>query len=326
MANYISYGMKGDNVKALQEQLNTYGGAGLQTDGIFGPKTKAALENFQKTSGITVDGIYGNQTAGVLTSLQTAQNSAQAPTTSSAPIGGQTTPLAEQTGIQPFNYDYSTDPLYKAQAGITQSQIAQQMAARGILGSTIDQERTAVALGSLGLDYKNQAYNQYTADRTYQTQQQRQIKEDAWTTAQERGYFNNEEARAWGLTPGTKTASAQAREAATAQAQADAQASAYNASVKSQTASQTANLKSVSDTFHANFAVDPVKAISLIQNMGLTQDELIAIYDYTPLDENGYSVWDYLDGTASEKSSSSKTSTGAIITDARAMRKKQGTR
>lgn len=303
MANYISYGMKGDNVKALQEQLNTYGGAGLQADGIFGPKTKAALENFQKTSGITVDGIYGNETMGAFNSLQGTQDSVQSPTTSSAPIGGQTTPTADANGIQPFNYDYSQDPLYQKQAALTQSQIAQQMAARGILNSTIDQERTAQALGGIGLDFKQQAYQQYTADRTYQQQQQRQAKEDAWTTAQERGYFNNEEARAWGLTPGTKTASAKAREAAAAQSAADAQQSASNAQAKAQTTSSAANYKTASSTFQTNFRVDPIKAIDMVKNMGLTEDELIALFDSTPLDENGMSVWDYLNPQKAQQQS-----------------------
>lgn len=54
---------RGDDVKALQEQLTTLGFACGKIDGIFGDKTKAAVIAFQTASGVTVDGIVGPVTS-----------------------------------------------------------------------------------------------------------------------------------------------------------------------------------------------------------------------------------------------------------------------
>ena len=55
----LKKGNKGNKVKYLQKFLNWYGSYGLKVDGVFGAKTKAALESFQKKTGLKVDGIYG---------------------------------------------------------------------------------------------------------------------------------------------------------------------------------------------------------------------------------------------------------------------------
>ena len=57
----LSSGSRGDTVKKLQSALNT-GGAGLEVDGIFGPKTRQAVINFQTNQGIGIDGVVGPQT------------------------------------------------------------------------------------------------------------------------------------------------------------------------------------------------------------------------------------------------------------------------
>ena len=54
-------GSTGAAVIALQRQLNAHG-QNLVTDGNFGPKTKAAVESFQKSKGLSVDGVAGPQT------------------------------------------------------------------------------------------------------------------------------------------------------------------------------------------------------------------------------------------------------------------------
>ncbi len=54
-------GSTGSAVIALQRQLNAHGKS-LTTDGNFGPKTKAAVESFQKSKGLTADGVAGPQT------------------------------------------------------------------------------------------------------------------------------------------------------------------------------------------------------------------------------------------------------------------------
>lgn len=72
----ISYGSRGDLVKKLQERLNQNGYA-LDVDGSYGPKTQAAVRDYQQKNGLKVDGITGSQTWGLLTS--TAQGAGQAP-------------------------------------------------------------------------------------------------------------------------------------------------------------------------------------------------------------------------------------------------------
>lgn len=54
----LRLGSKGMQVQNLQKDLN-YLGEHLDTDGIFGPLTKAALIRFQNDCGIAKDGIYG---------------------------------------------------------------------------------------------------------------------------------------------------------------------------------------------------------------------------------------------------------------------------
>ena len=52
-------GMKGDDVKELQQSLNQLGYNCGKVDGAFGAKTKAAVVAFQKAYKLTADGIYG---------------------------------------------------------------------------------------------------------------------------------------------------------------------------------------------------------------------------------------------------------------------------
>ena len=59
-------GACGPAVTFLQERLNDHG-AGLVEDGIFGPKTKAAVKQFQLSRDLDVDGIVGPITWGALT-------------------------------------------------------------------------------------------------------------------------------------------------------------------------------------------------------------------------------------------------------------------
>lgn len=57
----LKLGSKGDQVKALQTQLNKFGYK-LVVDGIFGNATNKAVKDFQKKKGLVVDGIVGKQT------------------------------------------------------------------------------------------------------------------------------------------------------------------------------------------------------------------------------------------------------------------------
>lgn len=63
---------KGDNgptVTWLQELLKAAGHEVGKVDGVYGTKTKAAVEAFQREHGLTVDGIAGKKTIAALTTL-----------------------------------------------------------------------------------------------------------------------------------------------------------------------------------------------------------------------------------------------------------------
>lgn len=108
MAGYtqVRYGSTGSAVKDLQEKLNAAGNYGLQTDGVFGAKTQAAVKDYQSKSGLKVDGVAGNDTWGSLNS-----RSAAAPSTTAT-----VTPVAQQTAAQTpsYRYDAEGDPKYQA--------------------------------------------------------------------------------------------------------------------------------------------------------------------------------------------------------------------
>jgi Putative peptidoglycan binding domain/Heterokaryon incompatibility protein Het-C len=54
-------GSRGPAVRELQQRLNARG-AGLVVDGIFGPRTQAAVRTFQRTNRLQVDGVVGART------------------------------------------------------------------------------------------------------------------------------------------------------------------------------------------------------------------------------------------------------------------------
>jgi hypothetical protein len=55
-------GATGADVKSLQQALANAGHSPGAIDGVYGPKTTAAVSAFQQSAGITVDGIYGPAT------------------------------------------------------------------------------------------------------------------------------------------------------------------------------------------------------------------------------------------------------------------------
>jgi N-acetylmuramoyl-L-alanine amidase len=58
--------LRGDDVSELQEDLGALGFDAGRIDGIFGPRTVAALEGLQRNAGLTVDGICGPDTVETL--------------------------------------------------------------------------------------------------------------------------------------------------------------------------------------------------------------------------------------------------------------------
>jgi peptidoglycan hydrolase-like protein with peptidoglycan-binding domain len=54
-------GSTGEAVRTVQYLLRAHGHS-LAVDGIFGPRTEAAVRSFQQAHGLTVDGVVGNAT------------------------------------------------------------------------------------------------------------------------------------------------------------------------------------------------------------------------------------------------------------------------
>lgn len=64
----VSPGATGEYVKQLQQQLHAWGFTPGAFDGIYGPKTKAAVTELQKVLRVTADGIFGPNTVTAVTS------------------------------------------------------------------------------------------------------------------------------------------------------------------------------------------------------------------------------------------------------------------
>ena len=126
MANYkqISYGSQGSDVTELQKLLNQ-NGYQLDTDGIFGSKTQAAVKDYQTKNNLDVDGIVGNNTWGALTKAQTAA----APSAPAATQPAATQPTAPATKTESGGFEYAeykpSDTVAHAEALLNQ-QLAQK--------------------------------------------------------------------------------------------------------------------------------------------------------------------------------------------------------
>ena len=108
----VSYGARGEDVKTLQERLNS-NGYKLDVDGNFGPKTQAAVKDYQKKNKLTVDGIVGNNTWGTLTKEQSNTQAPQQAATAGTGTQAQKMP----------SYDAGSDAAYQqALAALRQAQ------------------------------------------------------------------------------------------------------------------------------------------------------------------------------------------------------------
>ena len=239
VTNY-KFGDKGDGVIAVQRQLNTQG-YGLTEDGKFGQLTNNALRDFQTKNNLTVDGIYGTQTAGMFNTLVqnkpvVANNKPVVPQTSNSTINTTNAQNGTQSPYDmKFNYDATKDVGFQNATKLAQSKIAWEMAARGIGGSTIEQERIAQSIAGLNLDYTNAAYNKFSQQQQLAIQQdvqQYERKRQAISDAMERtekltyGIVDNEAAKILGVPVGTKTTSRLYQDRQEAQRIADKQAQA----------------------------------------------------------------------------------------------------
>lgn len=88
MATYttLAPGSRGDQVRRLQTRLNGHG-ADLAVDGVYGPKTRDAVKNYQTARDLTADGVAGRETWSRLMEGTAAELPA-APPNAAAPSAG----------------------------------------------------------------------------------------------------------------------------------------------------------------------------------------------------------------------------------------------
>lgn len=101
----IRYGARGSRVATVQRIVGAY------ADGVFGPKTLAAVKRYQARKGLVVDGIVGPKTAAKM-GLTTAAASRSTSTRTTAPSSGASSSrvvniAASYTGIM-YRYGGST--------------------------------------------------------------------------------------------------------------------------------------------------------------------------------------------------------------------------
>lgn len=70
--------LRGDDVRELQRRLNRLGFDAGYVDGVFGPRTAAAVRDFQLNVGLRIDGIVGNEVVEALRRLHRQHQSAPA--------------------------------------------------------------------------------------------------------------------------------------------------------------------------------------------------------------------------------------------------------
>ena len=105
-SNYptVQYGSRGETVRQLQRALNQVGYS-LEVDGGFGPKTKAAVIDYQKKNNLRVDGVAGSEPMGsLLSKIGTVS-------------GGYSNSKQVLSGVS----DETADALYRLEKGYTPS-------------------------------------------------------------------------------------------------------------------------------------------------------------------------------------------------------------
>ena len=76
-AEVLKNGSRGALVKTVQTKLKNWGYYTGTVDGVYGPKTVAAVKYFQKKNGLTQDGIVGAKTAAAMGVTLTASSSSE---------------------------------------------------------------------------------------------------------------------------------------------------------------------------------------------------------------------------------------------------------
>lgn len=104
--------LRGDDVAALQRQLSSLGFDPWRVDGIFGPRTEAALRDFQRNCGLTTDAVCGRDTLAMLGRLGSRTNGAAtiSQLREQEALRGAATPSLEGWGVA-LGTEASGDPI-----------------------------------------------------------------------------------------------------------------------------------------------------------------------------------------------------------------------
>lgn len=135
----LRLGSQGDDVKLLQELLNSYGYS-LKVDGYFGIRTDAAVKQFQKSRGLVADGIVGAKTWNALL----PQQSTSFPTLRRGSTGYYVTFLQERLNL--FGYMVIIDGIFGAK---TEATVKNFQKDRGLLVDGIVGSKTWTALSQI---------------------------------------------------------------------------------------------------------------------------------------------------------------------------------
>jgi peptidoglycan hydrolase-like protein with peptidoglycan-binding domain len=152
-------------VKALQRRLRVLGEGPGPIDGIFGPRTEAAVRRLQLRSGIAVDGLVGPETRAAL------RRSARRPLLRGAGYtlpGGSRQVRQVQRRLRALGYDPGPiDGLFGplTEAAVVRLQTDRALAVDGIVGS-----RTHAALGRLGEGEERRAERSGKGDQASQVE------------------------------------------------------------------------------------------------------------------------------------------------------------
>jgi peptidoglycan hydrolase-like protein with peptidoglycan-binding domain len=192
MATYRE-GNRGSGVADLQNQLRQ-AGYDIAADGIYGPKTAAAVRDFQTKNNLAVDAVAGTQTIGAL------RNRSAAPSSSA-----QSATYNPYSSIPEFDYNPQRDKALQQDIKATSLAVMEQANERGILYGTPTGEAITQSTIGLTANYRQQAFDRYLN----QVSIRKQEINDALTRVQTLGYVDNYTSRILGIAPGTPSYQAQ---------------------------------------------------------------------------------------------------------------------